>query len=204
MHFGISQKPENYAPNSCNMWEVFCLALQNEGVVIFAELCSKRFCYNMVKYKLFSTCERRNVALVFKEGMCILEKRVGIIGAKIIELLLREFTAGKFLDGSIGKNWVEGGALMLSISDVATERRGSFVYLPSKKSLKLKGVTRKNLWNLSTLRKSVYCKSVKRYHPFQFTRRRWRPGMTVTCNLHREMISDSPGLLNFADQDTSS
>lgn len=84
------------------MWEMFCLALQNERVIIFAELCSNRFCYNMIEYKLFSPCGRRNVALVFKEGTCILEKRVDIIGAKIIELLVREFTAGKFF------GWIDG------------------------------------------------------------------------------------------------
>lgn len=39
---------------------------------------------------------------------------------------MREFAAGKFLDGSMGKNRVEGGALMLSIGDIATERRGGF------------------------------------------------------------------------------
>lgn len=55
----------------------------------------------MVEYKLFSPCGR-SVALVFKEGTCILEKRVDIIVAKI-ELLVREFTSGKFLDGSMGK-----------------------------------------------------------------------------------------------------
>lgn len=78
----------------------------------------------MVKYKLFLPCGRRNVALVFKEGTYILEKRVDIIWAKIIELLVREFSAGKFLDGSMGKNQVEGGALMLNIIDIATERSG--------------------------------------------------------------------------------
>lgn len=61
------------------MWEMFCLALHNERIVIFSELCSNRFCYNMVKYKLFLPCGRRNVALVFKEGTYILEKRVDII-----------------------------------------------------------------------------------------------------------------------------
>lgn len=83
---------------------MFCLALQNERVVTFAELYPERFCYNMAKYEVFSPSGRRNVALVFEEGTYILEKRVNIIGAKIIELLVREFAAGKFLDGSMGKN----------------------------------------------------------------------------------------------------
>lgn len=43
---------------------------------------------------------------------------------------------------------------MLSVGDIAAERRGGVVYLPLKKSLKLKGATRKKSV------KSVYIKKV--------------------------------------------
>lgn len=51
-------------------WKDRCLCLPN------------KFCYNVFEYKVFSSSAQRKVVLLLKEGACILEKRVEIIGAK--------------------------------------------------------------------------------------------------------------------------
>lgn len=58
------------------------IAERKDCYVCRAVLFLTRFVITWANTRYFSSSGRRNTALIFKEGTCILEKRVEIIGAK--------------------------------------------------------------------------------------------------------------------------